>query len=636
MIKLFIANRGEIACRIATTAHRMGIRTCGIYTPQDARTRHVRTLQQLAILPSGDLTENYLNQDLLLKIAGDFGADAVHPGYGLLSENPDFATRVLNSGLIWIGPPPDAMRKLGGKIEGKEIASGVGVPVAPWIHVSSNTNFQEIVDRLGLPVLIKAAHGGGGRGQRIVRELSQFEEALRGARSEALRSFGSAEVFVEKFLEEPRHIEVQILADQHGHVFSLGERDCTLQRRNQKVVEESPAAILNDSARAQIHEAAKRLAAAAGYTNAGTIEFLAQKGANQKWSFYFMELNARLQVEHPVTEMVTRLDLVELQIRVARGEDLLPLLMEGVSSVGHAIEVRLCAENPANNFLPTPGPLTDVHYPENPDVRVDTGFEAGDVIPQEYDSLFTKLIVTAPTRNEAVELMSRTLAQTLIAGTITNKFYLQRVLLHPDFKNNNIHTRWIESNPELMKEGSAKIDEDLLLWGKVFSSDLLVRRMEEFSERSITAKVLKKFLPDESLHGTVSPQGLVKIAGSFELDAETIPTSGWVSRFEICLTFQKEINGTGQRKIAFSGLFETEDLRAHHGPITTQVPGVVLEVRAEPGQTVPALQPILIVEAMKIEMPFTLPISAKIVSVQVKSGDRIMPGQTLVIWEPAE
>jgi 3-methylcrotonyl-CoA carboxylase alpha subunit len=634
--KIFIANRGEIACRIASTAHRMNIQTCGIFTPQDARTKHVRTLQELTQLPPGELTENYLNQELLLSIARNFGADAVHPGYGFVSENPDFAQKVLKAGLIWIGPSPDAMRKLGGKIEAKEIAEKAGVPVPPWIRLRENSSVKEVLDHLQLPVLIKAAHGGGGRGQRVVREVSQFEEALRAARSESLRSFGSAEVFVEKFLERPRHIEVQILADTQEHIFAIGERDCTLQRRNQKVIEESPASILDDQTRIAIHEAAKKLAAAAGYTNAGTIEFLAQQNANQKWEFFFMEMNARLQVEHPVTEMVTGLDLVELQIRVARGENLLPLLMEGVSVMGHSIELRLCAENPANNFLPTPGPLTDLRFPDDSSIRIDSGFEAGDVIPQEYDSLFAKLIVSAPDRKSAIKQMMKALDQTLIAGTITNKFYLDRVLKHPDFKNNKIHTRWIESHPDLMKEGSPELDQDLIAWGKIFSSELLVQRIEEFPQRRINAHILKGFKPDPLVHGTISPQGLVRIAGNFELENETAYASGWVSRFEICLAFTREIHGTGQGKISFAGQYESDDLRAHHGPIIAQVPGVVLEVRANSNDTVAALQPILIVEAMKIEMPFSLPIPAKILMIHVKAGDRIVPGQTLVTWEPVE
>ena len=634
MVKIFIANRGEIACRIAATAHRMGIATCGVSTPQDARTKHVRILQQTRMLPRGDLSMNYLNQELLIEFAQEFGADAVHPGYGFLSENADFAQRVSDAGLIWIGPPPEAMRALGDKVQAKKVASRVGVPVAPWMAIDQEVIVKEVVEQIGFPALIKAAHGGGGRGQRVVRQASEMEEALRAARSEALRSFGSSDVFVEKFLEMPKHIEVQIIADRKGNVFAVGERDCSLQRRNQKLIEETPATVLDAATREQIHKAAFLLAAEVGYTNAGTVEFLAQKGAGGTWEFYFMELNARLQVEHPVTEMVTGLDLVELQIRAARGEDLTPF-MKDLKVTGHAMELRLCAEDPANQFLPTPGPIAVMHFPAAEDLRIDSGFETGDVIPQEYDSLFAKMIVHAPTREAVIARFEEILRETLIAGTITNKFYLQDVLKHDDFVQNELHTRWIETHPELTPVDSSILDPELKFWGKKFSSDLLVQRSSPQRGQNKTGKMLFSFQPDAS-HGAPSPQG-VCIAGWFEsADQENIYSAGWVNRFEICITFQNKVQGVGQRRLTFAGQYESEDLRTHHGPLTAQVPGVVLEVRAAANQIVEAFQPILIVEAMKIEMPFSLPIAVKIKDVHVKSGDRILPGQTLVTWEPHE
>ncbi|MCI0413071.1 ATP-grasp domain-containing protein [bacterium] len=633
MVKLFIANRGEIACRIAFTAHRMGIRTCGIFTPQDARTKHVRVLQEIKKLPAGDLSENYLNQQLLIQIAKDFGADGLHPGYGFLAENPDFAQNVINAGLIWVGPPPQAMRRLGGKLEAKEVAAKAGVPVPPWINMGNEIDPKGIIDRFGLPLLIKATRGGGGRGQRVVHDPSQFEEALRAAKSEAHRSFGSSEVFVEKFLEEPRHIEVQILGDVHGNVFALGERDCTMQRRNQKIIEESPATILDDETRQNILEAARSLASSVGYTNAGTIEFLAQRNQKANWEFFFMELNARLQVEHPVTEMITGLDLVELQIRAADGENL-KLRLHNLRTKGHALELRLCAENPANNFLPTPGPLTEMLFPDS-GVRIDSGYEPGDVVPQEYDSLFAKLIVHGKSRDETIELASNALEKTLVAGTITNKFYLQSVLNHEDFRKNRGHTRWIESHPELLKEDGGELDEDLSFWGKKFSSDLLVQRINDAPAVKPPTRILTGFTPEEA-HGGSSSIG-VRVAGHFEIEeADRIYASGWVNRFELCVTFQRPVKGIGQRRLTFAGKYEVEDLRTHHGPITAQVPGVVLEVRAKAEDIVHAMQPILIVEAMKIEMPFALPIAARITEILVQPGDRIMPGQTLVTWEPSE
>ncbi|MGH9856250.1 MAG: biotin/lipoyl-containing protein, partial [Acidobacteriota bacterium] len=346
------------------------------------------------------------------------------------------------------------------------------------------------------------------------------------------------------------------------------------------------------------------------------------------------ELNARLQVEHPVTEMVTGLDLVELQIRAANGENLSTILQD-VRFTGHAIELRLCAEDPSNNFLPTPGPVVVMRFPESPDLRVDSGFEPGDVIPQEYDSLFAKVIVQGKTRKETIEKLSTVLDDTLIAGTITNKFYLQAVLQHKDYLKNKIHTRWIEAHNQLAQTKPDVLDQDLMFWGRKFSSDLLVQRSDHDAPVSyFSGRILTAFAPDPEIHGSPSPRG-VCIAGYFELqEGESFYAAGWVNRFELCITFLRPVEGVGQRRISFAGQFEIEDLRTHHGPIIAQVPGVVLEVRSQPGDTVKALQPILIVEAMKIEMPFTLPITAKITGILVKQGDRILPGQTLVTWEP--
>lgn len=623
--KLFIANRAEIACRIARTARRMGIRTCGVYTPQDTRVKHVRELDELTQLPYGDLRKNYLNQELLIEVAQKQKANAIHPGYGFLSENPDFAEKVQKAGLIWVGPNPAAMRMLGGKIEAKEVAARVGVPVPPWMRLGEDSKIDNSIVNLGLPLLIKAAHGGGGRGQRVVRETSQFAEAIRAARSEALRSFGSGELFVERFLDRPRHIEVQIFADHHGNVYALGERDCTLQRRNQKIIEESPAVVLDAETRNKTHQAAIALAKEAKYTNAGTIEFLAQRNTKGDWEYFFMELNARLQVEHPVTEMQTGLDLVELQLRIAQNEK----IELNVKPQGHSIELRLCAEDPVNNFLPTPGPITDWSTPEVNGLRIDEGYDVGDVIPQEYDSLFAKMIFHAKSREEAIEQLSKVLNQTLIAGVITNKFYLQSLLASPDFKNNSTYTRWIEEHPA--KDESERLNQYLKSLAGKWSSELFVQRSQTALPPELLISDAGEFKPDESIHGTSSPQGLVRVGGWFGDDY----ASGWINRYELCITFERALEGIGQRRMEFAGEFEVKDVKAHHGPIVAQVPGVVLDVRARVNEIVEARTPILIVEAMKIEMPMILPIAAKITAIHVRRGDRIQPGQTLVVWEPA-
>ncbi len=643
--KVFIANRGEIAYRIARTAVRMGIRTCGAFTPQDAHTAPMRALEEIARLPSGDLSENYLNQELLINKAVGFGAQAIHPGYGFLSENPEFAEKVQAAGLIWIGPPPAAMRELGGKIRAKQVAANAGVSVAPWKKISelpSKLEVEQIIKEIGLPILIKAAHGGGGRGQRVVRESEEFDEALKSARTESLRSFGSDEVFVERFLDQPRHIEVQVIADQHGHYLALGERDCTLQRRNQKVIEETPAAILDPDTRSRIQEAAITLAKSVDYSNAGTIEFLTQKNQGE-WEFFFMELNARLQVEHTVTEQVWNVDLVELQIRIAQGENLKKRFASFSGPNGYAIEVRLCAENPENHFLPTPGPIVDFLTPSSDNLRIDSGYEAGDMVPQEYDSLVAKIIYYSTSRERAIPALIDVLDHSIVSGIITNKFFLRDILSHPDFQLNQIYTRWIEHHQELLQGSSDQLDDDLGFWGRKWSSKMFVQRSIRHSRPQLRSynsrgpRVLIGFQPQNKSHGTLSGQGLVRISGMFELAEGTcVGAAGWISRFELSITFTTRVQNVGQRRIHFYGNFEIEDTRAHHGPIISQVPGIVLDVRVKIGDIVEARSPILVIEGMKIEMPMSLPISSKITGISVKPGDRIQPGQILVTWEPAE
>lgn len=640
--KLFIANRAEIACRIAQTARKMGIRSCGVYTPADASSRHVRVLDEVALLSAGDLSTNYLNQRVMIEAAQRFGAQAVHPGYGFLSENPEFAEKVVAAGLIWVGPNPAAMRALGGKIEAKEVAARAHVPVAPWMKISEEVGDEErqwILRQIGLPLLIKAAHGGGGRGQRVVTDERDFAENLRAARSEALRSFGSAEVFVERFLDRPRHIEAQVIADEHGNVFILGERDCTLQRRNQKVIEEAPATVLDYRGRQKIHAAAHALAEAVGYTNAGTIEFLVQQSGSGAWEFFFMELNARLQVEHPVTEMIRNVDLVELQLRAAQGENLKEEFDRiAKNPVGHAMELRLCAENPESDFLPTPGPITQFTVPAVPGLRLDTGFATGDTIPQEYDSMFAKMIFCGKDREDTIRGLIEVLDQTMIAGIITNKFLLRSVLTHPEFRSNAIYTRWFQDHRELLMS-STELDDDLQFWARKFSSELFVQRGSAGMVGRTSppaACSLRDFTPSEG-HGASSLQGLVRIAGAFMFDDESrVTASGWITRFEMCITFSREIHGVAQKRIQFASQYETEESKTHHhGPLMAQVPGLVLDLRAKVGDIVEARTPILVVEAMKIEMPMSLPVAAKITAINVKQGDRILPGQPLVLWEPA-
>jgi len=417
---LLVANRGEIAIRIMRTAKRMGLRTIAVYSDADRDAPHVRAADAAFHIGGSSPRESYLNVSSVLKAEGD----AVHPGYGFLSENPEFADAVLKAGRVWVGPPPAAIRAMGDKANAKTIAAKAGVPVLPTYD--RNPEF---------PVMIKALAGGGGRGIRTVLSQSDFEQALKIARSEAEHSFGDSRVLLEKALLNPRHVEIQVFADEHGSCVHLGERDCSVQRRHQKLVEESPSPAVNEKLRAEMGAAAIAAARAVGYVGAGTVEFLLENGR-----FWFMEMNTRLQVEHPVTEAVTGLDLVEWQLRVAAGEPL-PLKQDGIAFSGHAIEVRLCAEDPERDFLPQAGTLE--RWQPSAAVRVEHALESGMAIPPFYDSMIAKLIAHAPTRGEACSRLAAALDETVALGIPTNKSFLASVLRHRSFANGDAATDFL-------------------------------------------------------------------------------------------------------------------------------------------------------------------------------------------------
>ncbi len=434
--KILIANRGEIACRIIRTAQRLGVATVAVYSDADRDTRHVAMADEAVHIGASPSTESYLRGDRIIAAAKATGAEAIHPGYGFLAENPDFADACEAAGLTFIGPSGDAMRRLGGKAAAKAVAREANVPVVPGYDGASQEAalLQREAGRIGYPVMIKAVSGGGGRGMRLVESTDGFVAALESAQREALSSFGDATVLIEKVVQRPRHIEVQVFGDRHGRVVHLFERDCSLQRRNQKVIEEAPAPGMSAALREKMCAAATRLARAVGYAGAGTVEFLVEGGslgADAPW--YFIEMNTRLQVEHPVTEEITGLDLVEWQLRVASGEPL-PLGQEAIRLAGHAIEVRLCAEDPAQGFLPSIGRVAAFALPEAYGVRLETAIRAGDVISPFYDSMIAKLITHGATRDAAADAMVSVLKRLEVAGPRVNTAFLCALLEHGDVR----------------------------------------------------------------------------------------------------------------------------------------------------------------------------------------------------------
>jgi acetyl-CoA carboxylase, biotin carboxylase subunit len=439
--KVLIANRGEIALRVIRACHEMGLKTVAVYSDADRAALHVLHADEAYRLGPAPASESYLRGDLILDIAQQSGADAVHPGYGFLSENAEFAEACAAAGIIFIGPPASAMRMLGSKTKARQAADAAAMPRVPG-SVTGLTSTQEalrVAAEIGYPVMLKAAAGGGGKGMRAVSAAEGLAAAYMAASSEAERSFGSGEVYLEKLIERPRHIEIQLMADEHGGCLYLGERECSVQRRHQKVIEEAPSAVVGEDLRRRMGEAAVRLALSAGYVNAGTVEFLVDSEEN----FYFLEMNTRLQVEHPVTELVTGLDLVQMQIRVAMGERL-GLKQEEVRLHGHAVECRIYAEDPENNFFPSPGLITRLVQPGGPGIREDCGVYAGWTVPLEYDPMLSKLVAFAETREMAIDRMLRALDEYAIGGIKTNIGLFRRILMDADFRAARIDTGYLE------------------------------------------------------------------------------------------------------------------------------------------------------------------------------------------------
>jgi acetyl-CoA carboxylase biotin carboxylase subunit len=449
--KVLIANRGEIALRVIRACKELGIATVAVYSEADRECLHVRFADDDVCIGQPPSRDSYLNIPRLIAAAEITGADAIHPGYGFLAENAEFAEIVRTSGITFIGPTPDQIRQMGDKAAARKLAQELKVPTVPGSPgpVESPEEAIAVAADIGYPVIIKAAAGGGGKGMRVAVDSDAFTQAYSLARQEALAAFGSDRVYIEKYLARPRHIEIQVMGDQHKQIMHLCERDCSIQRRHQKLIEEAPSPVLDQDLRERIGSSAVRLASAIDYVGAGTIEFL----LDQDGSFYFMEMNTRIQVEHPVTEMCTNFDLVKEQIRVAAGEPL-SMVLHGNRLRGHAIECRVNAEDPARNFQPSPGLITAYHPPGGPGVRVDTHIYAGYTVPPYYDSLLAKVIVHGNDRQEAIARMRQALDSFIIEGVTTTIPFLSRVMRHPDFVAGTVDTKFLEREPQLLKDSA--------------------------------------------------------------------------------------------------------------------------------------------------------------------------------------
>ena len=665
--RLLVANRGEIAVRIAATAHRLGISTVGVYSEPDADAMHVDAVDLAVALGGSTPAESYLRADRIIEIAQEHGCQAIHPGYGFLAENADVAKRVADAGLIWVGPTADQIRLLGDKIAAKQAAVDAGVPTTTIVEIVDGV----VPDDVPMPALVKAAAGGGGRGMRIVRSPDELADAVAAGSREAEASFGDGTVFVEPYIERARHIEVQIIGDAHGNVIHLGERECSIQRRNQKIVEESPSAGIDAETRTILCEGAVALAASVGYHGAGTVEFLVGEdgGTDQ---INFLEVNTRLQVEHPVTEAVTGVDLVELQLRVAAGEAL-PITQDDVTVDGHAIEVRVVAEDPAAGWLPSTGTITAFSISDGEGdrdlVRVDTGFRTGAVVSPDYDSMLAKVIAHAPTRAGAAARLRRALRRSQVAGVTTNVPALIEILGERDFLDAATPTAYLDEHPDVVDvTGPTGDDRIALLLAAVFTQERLDRADDsvtgfapsgwrnlrtqgqrqtwdlvgsdedhqvEFTVCLDSAAVLLGPWPEPGDDGTLPDderrRASVRLL-SVAADRVAIEIDG------VRRVVDVERDGDVIRTRGASGAaswtqaprFEDHDAEAAGGGPVCPLPGTVISVSVSVGDYVTTGAVLMVVEAMKMEHKITAPSDATVTAVHFQVGSRVDQGDLLV------
>ena len=666
--KILIANRGEIACRVAATAKRLGIQTVAVYSDADAQAKHVAACDEAVHIGGNAPKDSYLRWERILDAAQQTGAQAIHPGYGFLSENEDFANACAQAGLAFIGPPASAIRAMGLKAEAKQLMEKAGVPLVPGYHGSDQNPelLQSEADRIGYPVLIKASAGGGGKGMRLVEKREDFAAALASCQREAINSFGNDAVLIEKYVLRPRHIEIQVFGDTQGNVVYLFERDCSVQRRHQKVLEEAPAPGMTPALRQKMGEAAVAAARAVGYVGAGTVEFIVEQPGGydqpEAMQFYFMEMNTRLQVEHPVTEAITGEDLVEWQLCVAAGQPL-PKRQDELQIIGHAIEARICAENPDNGFLPATGTLHVYRKPACSsfaisDVRVDDGVREGDAISPFYDSMIAKLIVHGDTREQTLARLDAALAQTQIVGLSSNVQFLRHVVKSEAFAQAKLDTALIEREKAVLFQQTAVPTplavaiavaqqlqaEQALETADPFSrrdgwhSHGTVRRSFTFVQDSATIQAVLTY----GRHGTPQLQ-----VGDVEAPLHWQPQGdGLLVEFAGARS-TAQVHVTGEARHIFTprgaAVLQLQDPLAHAGEghseggrLTAPMPGKLVSFAVKAGDTVTKGQALAVMEAMKMEHTIAAPADGVVQELLYAPGDQVAEGAELIRMEAAE
>jgi len=671
--KILIANRGEIACRVAATAKRLAIKTVAVYSDADANAKHVAACDEAIHIGGSAPKDSYLRWEKIIAAAQATGAQAIHPGYGFLSENEEFARACAAAGLVFIGPPPSAIKDMGLKAESKQLMEKAGVPLVPGYHGANQDPalLQAEADRIGYPVLIKASAGGGGKGMRAVDKSEDFAASLASCKREAINSFGDDAVLIEKYVQRPRHIEIQVFGDTQGNYVYLFERDCSVQRRHQKVLEEAPAPGLSPEMRAQMGLAAVAAARAVNYVGAGTVEFIVEQRPDGTMQFFFMEMNTRLQVEHPVTEAITGQDLVEWQLRVASGEPL-PLMQDQLKIHGHAIEARICAENPDNNFLPATGTLHVYGLPEcvtferaDRGVRVDSGVREGDTISPYYDSMVAKLIVHGSTREEALARLDAALAKTHIVGLATNVQFLRHVTTSPSFAKANLDTALIPREAEVLfkqeKVGLGLAAAALVAHSLVGEQALAAQRdaggwIDPWAQRdnwrshgpSVRSFAMEFKGEGKTVQLTAVHDGdvLLRVGADesvlrYKLLANGAIDVAWGAQRAACHVYKKGdiahvFTAQGATQIiAIDALAHAGDGQVEGGRLTAPMPGKVVSFAVKAGDVVKKGMALAVMEAMKMEHTIAAPADGTVAELLFAPGDQVMDGAELLRMEVA-
>ncbi|HKH00723.1 MAG TPA: acetyl/propionyl/methylcrotonyl-CoA carboxylase subunit alpha [Bradyrhizobium sp.] len=653
---LLIANRGEIACRVIRTAKAMGLRTVAVYSEADGQALHVAMADEAVLLGPARARDSYLNIDRVIEATRQSGAEAVHPGYGFLSESAEFAQACFDAGLIFVGPTAGMIRMMGSKSGSKLLMEKAGVPLVPGYHgeAQDETTLVKAADKIGFPVLVKASAGGGGRGMRIVGSPGELAAAIVSAKREAKAAFGDDRMLIEKFVQNPRHIEVQVIGDSHGNLLSLFERECTLQRRHQKVIEEAPSPTLDDAQREAVCAAARKAAAAVSYVGAGTIEFVSDGR-----DVFFIEMNTRLQVEHPVTELITGIDLVEWQFRVAFGERL-PLAQDQIKLNGHAIEARVYAENPHKNFMPSVGKIRTWQMPAASDgLRIDAGYRAGDAVSSHYDAMLAKVVAWAPTRDVAIERLNRGLEESDVRGIVTNIPFLSALVTHADVRANAIDTGFIErelknltpippvpGDLELCAAVAAILGEEAIIAGAEAHSPWLTSGWMSVGRRQRLFRFRQGSSPEQEITLNYGNGPATLAIGDREIDFTSVPTDD--RGIDLTLDGMKShivpvIEGHELYLRTRNGRFDLHWVDPFGGDAEEQVgedkivaplPGTVVALLAEVGATLEKGAPILTLEVMKMEQTLRAPFAGVLKALKCKVGDIVGEGVELADIEP--